>query len=333
MKKLITILFLFSSVLLYAEETKVTTNSVSTNEQTINLLEKKIDLLEENVNEYKDNQSSMISWIGILATIFTLSGIFIPIILTRRREKNIDEQIEELNSKIEEIKISQQQVEKQSLINKLFTEALNVGNIQKAIYLYSEIIKNNPNFVEAYINRGVLYSKNSKTYYKAEFDYNKAIELNDNYVEAYINRGNLYAKNPETYKEALSDYNKAIELNANDPNIYILRGILYSENSKTYKEALSDYNKAIELNPNNPDAYFVRGNLFCRNPETYKEALSEYSKVIELNPDDAVHAYQNRSLLLTVMAQIEKDTEKKKQYENMAYSDTVMAKKNGFNID
>ncbi|MDD4002265.1 MAG: hypothetical protein PHU35_05685, partial [Bacteroidales bacterium] len=193
MKKLIIIILFFVSALTYAEETKVTSNSSPTNEQTINLLEKKINLLEESVKDYKDKVSCMISWIGGLATIYALSGIFIPILLTKRREKNVDEQIEEVNNQIKEvgerekslndqIKIFNSKLDKfdkqiiylgekvkkieetetivkevqdivtnaeqeakasakESLINKLFTEALNEKYYLKAIDIYSQIIE------------------------------------------------------------------------------------------------------------------------------------------------------------------------------------------------
>ena len=47
---------------------------------------------------------------------------------------------------------------------------------------------------------------------QAMSDYNKAIEINPNYAEAYNNRGIIYDKQGN-FTQAMSDYNKAIEIN------------------------------------------------------------------------------------------------------------------------
>ena len=44
---------------------------------------------------------------------------------------------------------------------------------------------------EAYYNRGIAYGDKGE-YDKAIEDYSKAIELNPEYAEAYNNRGNAY---------------------------------------------------------------------------------------------------------------------------------------------
>ena len=42
-------------------------------------------------------------------------------------------------------------------------------------------------------------------------DYNKAIEINPNYAEAYNNRGNIYAQQEE-FTKAISNFSKAVKL-------------------------------------------------------------------------------------------------------------------------
>ena len=43
-------------------------------------------------------------------------------------------------------------------------------------------------------------------------DYNKAIEINPNYAEAYNNRGFIYVQT-RRFHSSYVDYNKAIEIN------------------------------------------------------------------------------------------------------------------------
>ena len=103
------------------------------------------------------------------------------------------------------------------------------------------------------------FNKDDKgDYTGAISDYTKAIELDPNYADAYVNRG-ISKHNLKDYKGAMSDYNKAIELNPNDAILYYNRGNLKGRNLKDYTGAISDYTKSIELDPNYADAYVNRG--------------------------------------------------------------------------
>jgi tetratricopeptide (TPR) repeat protein len=59
-------------------------------------------------------------------------------------------------------------------------------------------------------------------YERAIEDYNKTIELDPNYAEAYNNRGNAYSGLKE-YERAIEDYNKTIELDPNYAKAYTNR--------------------------------------------------------------------------------------------------------------
>src|SRR5271169_414860 len=90
------------------------------------------------------------------------------------------------------------------------------------------------------------------------FAFDKAILLNPNYTEAYFNRGVAYGKLGNN-KQAIADYNKAIDLNPKDAEAYDNRGATYSDLGNN-NQAIADYNKAIDLDPNNANAYYNRGN-------------------------------------------------------------------------
>jgi len=129
-------------------------------------------------------------------------------------------------------------------------------------------------------------------YYGAIADYSKVIELNPNYSDAYKNRGNS-KDNLKDYYGAIADYTKAIELDPNNSAAYFLKG--YSKNSlKDYYGAIADYTKSMELDPNNSDIiYFYRG-VSKNSLKDYSGAISDYTKAIELYPNNAT-AYNNRA--------------------------------------
>ena len=159
----------------------------------------------------------------------------------------------------------------------------------KAIQYYTEAIKCNPNFAEAYINRGLTY-KGRGNLNQAIQDYSKAIELNPNLAEAYNNRGNAHG-NKGGYDQAIRDFNKTIELKPNYAAAYNNRGIAHG-NRGDYDQAIRDYNQAIGLKPNFTEAYTNRGNAYFGQGD-FDQAIRDYDQAIKLKPDYAV-AYNNR---------------------------------------
>ena len=88
-------------------------------------------------------------------------------------------------------------------------------------------------------------------------NYTKAIELDPNFSDAYYNRG-ISKDDLEDYYGAISDYTKTIELDPNDAGAYVNRGVS-KRKLKNYHGAIADQTKAIELDPNFADAYTNRG--------------------------------------------------------------------------
>ncbi|PSB04588.1 tetratricopeptide repeat-containing S1 family peptidase [Merismopedia glauca] len=165
----------------------------------------------------------------------------------------------------------------------------NLGNYQQAISDYARAIALNPQDPDAYYNRGNAYDDLGE-YQKAISDYDRAITLNPQDLEAYNNRGIAYRKLGD-YQKAISDYNRAIALNPRSPNPYYNRGIAYT-NVGEYQKAISDYDLAIALNPKSSNAYYNRG-IAYGNLGEYQKAISDYDRAIALNPKSS-NTYDNR---------------------------------------
>jgi len=91
-------------------------------------------------------------------------------------------------------------------------EAHNLGDVKKAVEIYTEYLAKDPNSAEAHNWRGMAYDDLGDSE-KALADFNRAIELSPKYSEPYNNRGEIYRKKKD-FAKALADYNKAIELEA-----------------------------------------------------------------------------------------------------------------------
>ena len=117
----------------------------------------------------------------------------------------------------------------------------------------------------------------------------KAIQLNPNYTDAYFNRGVAYGETGD-YDHAIVDYTKAIDLNPNYANAYTHRGVAY-HNKGEILYALQDYSTAIGLNPELAEAYTHRGNVYLSEIDIHR-ATEDYNAAIKLNPDSGL-AYGN----------------------------------------
>ena len=182
--------------------------------------------------------------------------------------------------------------------------------------LYSKAIEYNPNFMDAYINRG-LVNNELNDYESSLEDYNRAIELDSKCALAYSNRGYTKYK-MQDFKGALEDYNKAILLNPKlniainnkakllmevcmeddkdfSEKYYLSIGI-QETNRGNFEEALKNFDEALKYNPQKDLVHFYKGVVYQSMGKT-DNAIDCYTEAININKN-MVDAYYNRGQLL-----------------------------------
>lgn len=177
----------------------------------------------------------------------------------------------------------------------------NLGMCEFSISNYTKAIKLQPNWVNAYINRGNERT-NLKRYTQALLDFNQAVSLNPQDAVSYYNRGILFELMGQ-YKKALTNYTRALELNPKDKDAYNNRGNVFRE-MHFYNEALADYAQAVELAPDFVGGRYNYGNVLC-DLKRYKEAIVQYKLVIKLEPSFAL-AYNGMGNALYDLRQYKK---------------------------
>ncbi len=182
------------------------------------------------------------------------------------------------------------------------------------ITLYTNVLKNNPNVIEALNNRGNAYNyrgnvelaiadfnrgieiqPNYKSFYNnraqsyfqldsfelALKDLDKATRLDPGYLDAYLNKGQVFSA-MEDYFGAVRVYSKAIEMAPYRALIYLSRASAYQK-LELKEEALADFKKAIEVHPRSNRAYYELGRWYSQNND-FQLALINLEKARELNP-------------------------------------------------
>jgi Tfp pilus assembly protein PilF len=143
----------------------------------------------------------------------------------------------------------------------VFMEILSACNVQIPVTPEPSISTHSFETAKEYLIRGDRLSA-AKDYGHAILDYDQAIRLNPEYAEAYNNRGYAYYWNDDA-THAIADYSLAIELRPNYPYAYNNRGAAYMASGHP-DQAISDFDDALQLQPDFPQAYINRGNAYLR---------------------------------------------------------------------
>jgi tetratricopeptide (TPR) repeat protein len=185
-------------------------------------------------------------------------------------------------------------------------ENINKGNIKEAIKLLDKVIKKDPKFIAAYLDRGTARYQTGDIEGTLN-DYNKALEINPRSADAFCNRGIVLSIIGKK-REAVEDYKSALKYNPDlviaydklsayyveaghkdsavalyDDAIaryplkayyYLQRGLL-----KSGKGQLEDFEKSIKCNPEFAEGYYNIGLTYHRN-EQLSSALTYYEKAL-----------------------------------------------------
>ena len=149
-----------------------------------------------------------------------------------------------------------------------------LGNFEEAMAYYDRAIRYDPNYAEAYYQRGLVFIEMDKTSFAVD-DFEHALALglmmdeDDDYAQVYFRRGNDYF-DAELFAFAIDDYDVALKLDPQASEIYAQRAETHLL-LKNFDLAIQDIEKAILIN-----AAIEKGNEY---------ALAYYSRAINLIDD------------------------------------------------
>ena len=172
----------------------------------------------------------------------------------------------------------------------LFKEAVKLGKEGKlpaALKIYNNILKKDPEFFSALINRAIIYEKIGENGL-AEQDYIEALTIDPNRPELLNNIGSFYLAQKRPLL-ALSYLDKALRLN---PNYFValLNRAAVNEELGYFNAAADDLDQALAIAPGNLTV--IKNKAIVDYKRFYFEAaINGFTEVLYNNPTDAKTFY------------------------------------------
>ena len=115
--------------------------------------------------------------------------------------------------------------------------------------------------------RGLGAAQTHEDFESAVQQFTEAIRIDPDYAEAYVARGCARLHNFNEFSLAIDDHTRAINLQPEHPFAYFHRADTYLEEGQDYLGALNDCNKAISLSPGFAHAFWLRSQVLTKLEE------------------------------------------------------------------
>lgn len=158
--------------------------------------------------------------------------------------------------------------------------AMEGKNFDRAIQLWSEVLKRNPGNVEAYFQRSHAYWAEDKLD-KSLDDINATLRLDPGMNPAYLIRGAMYLQNGER-ERGIADMDRYLKSDPTNAQALGRRGSAYLQLHQ-YDKALADFNASIKADPKLEPAYSERGRAYQEMGE-YEKAATDFETAMRLMP-------------------------------------------------
>ena len=158
------------------------------------------------------------------------------------------------------------------------------NDLTKAIEAHNNAVAHYPNNPRTYFLRGLTLKAMQKDQ-EALADFNKAIQLKPDYYEALLNRGVIYTDRLAQYEKAIADFRQVLRLNPSIGNALLNIGLTYYKMGQVQK-SIDTYNQYLQSNTGNGRAYYLRAISFAAIGK-FQRAVEDATRAGQLgNPVD-----------------------------------------------
>ena len=157
---------------------------------------------------------------------------------------------------------------------------LEIGDTAKAISSYRTAVEQDPDYFEAFLELGLIFSQKNDPLALEYF--NNALEIQPTEKRALYSKG-MYEQEHEMYNEAMLTYTAAIKSNPDFREAHYNLGYIHLFYLKLYRQSQQYFTDAIEVDPRYKEAYYNRGYAFEMLGDI-NNAAKDYRKALEIDP-------------------------------------------------
>ena len=158
------------------------------------------------------------------------------------------------------------------------------GRYEEAIAEFLEVVRLDPDNVNAHYNLGLAYQKTGDLN-SAMDKYLQVIRLDPSHTAARNNLAVIYEDQGQIDK-AIAEYQEVIRIDPEDEVAHYNLALLYDTLGQI-DQAVAEYQETIRINPDNADAHYNLGITYYDQGQPDR-AIAEWQEAARIQPDDSM---------------------------------------------
>ncbi len=150
----------------------------------------------------------------------------------------------------------------------------------RAIKDFETAIEHNPDFYDALMQLGLIYSETDSKLSIAYLD--NALRLDPQSTEALYAKALIF-QNGNKLNESIKAYNQIVALDKQNVNAYYNLGVIYF-NKDSLSKAIKYFDMASAIEPTYYRAYYMKG-IYWEQTKNFEKAKAEFQNALSINPD------------------------------------------------
>lgn len=170
------------------------------------------------------------------------------------------------------------------------------GDLETAKKHLQYLTRRYPDYVEGWINLGVLYGEEGNKLDQEMKCFKKALELDPSRPQIWRNIGNIY-RTKKMFPEAKPYYEESLRLRPEHVDTLYDKAFVHFNLNET-DEAEKCYDKILEIDPNHADANSDKGVVLCKKGK-YVDGIPFFDRALrDANARTRIRTLRNKAIAL-----------------------------------
>jgi tetratricopeptide (TPR) repeat protein len=172
---------------------------------------------------------------------------------------------------------------------------LSANKFEDAENLYEKILEKDSTNVNALVNLAMIYARKGDAE-KAIFTYSRIVSIDPEYKDAYFNRGLLLLTKTQEKSSVVKSHKDSLAKKSKDKELLSKYQSAWDDYNQVFVKAEADFQKTSQIDPNDKDAFFHLGLLYlsraqildagARQDSDFARVEGFFKKSLELDPQD-----------------------------------------------